>query len=75
MPLGLGLRDWGSLVGRPVTHLFFQLVPVPLMPLGAPDLVGMAQKGEDGGLGGFAWQSRACRLYSHGWVWVAYWGL
>lgn len=42
---GLGLSDWGSLSGRPVTHLFFQLVQMVLVPLGAADVTG------DGGWG------------------------
>lgn len=40
VPSGLGPRDWGSLAGRAVIHLFSQLVQVVFVPLGAVDLAG-----------------------------------
>lgn len=60
MPWSLGPRDWGCLSGRPVTHLFFQLLQVLFVSLGTADLLG-----DICSVGG-SWVQ---------WVWVAGWGL
>lgn len=37
VPWSLGHKDWGSLAGRPITHLLFQVV---LVPIESVDVVG-----------------------------------
>lgn len=51
VPWGLRPRDWGSLSGKPVTHLFFCLVPA-----------GDVSPGSGAGFSGFGQQSGSLRL-------------
>lgn len=65
MPWSLGSKDWGSFSGRTITHIFFRLVQVVLVSLGA--LAGVFAQGEHNRFSGFGSQSGLVG-YSVQWV-------